>query len=123
MTRYATKILNLINASYDHLTAEQIFFKLKETEPKIVLASVYNNLNTLTENGLIRKVNMDGQADRYDRIIKHDHLVCRTCGKLADFEFSDLTGELTKQLNSDVFKYDLKVFYECAECRNKKINI
>lgn len=119
MTRYANAILTLINESSNHLTAEQVFLELKKTEPKIVLASVYNNLNALTEKGLIRKVSLDGQADRYDKIKKHDHLVCRKCGRLADFEFGDLTENLAKQLNSDVFKYDLKVFYECPECINK----
>ncbi len=119
MKRYANAILNLINESSNHLTAEQVFLELKKTEPKIVLASVYNNLNALTEKGLIRKVSLDGQADRYDKIKKHDHLVCRKCGRLADFEFGDLTENLSAQLHSDVFKYDLKVFYECSECRNK----
>lgn len=119
MKRYANAILTLINESSNHLTAEQVFLELKKAEPKIVLASVYNNLNALTGKGLIRKVSLDGQADRYDKIKKHDHLVCRKCGRLADFEFGDLTENLAKQLNSDVFKYDLKVFYECSECRNK----
>lgn len=119
MKRYANAILTLINESSNHLTAEQVFLELKKTEPKIVLASVYNNLNALTERGLIRKVSLDGQADRYDKIKKHDHLVCRKCGRLADFEFGDLTENLSAQLHSDVFKYDLKVFYECPECRNK----
>ena len=119
MKRYANAILTLINESSNHLTAEQVFLELKKTEPKIVLASVYNNLNALTEKGLIRKVSLDGQADRYDKIKKHDHLVCRKCGRLADFEFGDLTENLSAQLHSDVFKYDLKVFYECSKCRNK----
>lgn len=120
MTRYATEILNLINLSCNHMTAEQIFLELKSKEPKIVLATVYNNLNSLTAKGLIRKVSVEGQADRYDKIKKHDHLVCRTCGRLADFEFGDLTAELKGQLHSEIFNYDLKVIYECPECRNKK---
>lgn len=123
MTRYANKILNLIELSCDHPTAEQIFLELKKTEPKIVIASVYNNLKMLTEKGLVRKVSLDGQADRYDKIKKHDHIVCRICGKLADFGFADLTENLTEQLHSEVFKYDLNVFYECPECRNKEKNI
>lgn len=122
MTHYSSVILDLINASDDHLTAEQIFFEIKKTEPKIVLASVYNNLNTLTQKELIRKISTDGQADRYDKVKKHDHLVCKTCGKLADFEFGDLTKNLSGQLHSDVFRYDLKVYYECDECRNKNKN-
>lgn len=119
MTHYSSVILDLINASDDHMTAERIFFEIKKTEPKIVLASVYNNLNALTDKGLIRKISIDGQADRYDKIKKHDHLVCKTCGELADFEFGDLTERLSGQLHSDVFRYDLKVYYECEECKNK----
>lgn len=119
MTHYAAEIYRIINESHDHPTAEQIFFEMKKTEPKIVLASVYNNLNALSEQGLIRKIKMENQADRYDRIIKHDHLICRSCGELADFEFGDLTENLKKQLHADVFQYDLKVFYECPKCRQK----
>lgn len=119
MTHYATQIYRLINGSHEHYTAERIFFEMKKIEPKIVLASVYNNLNALLEQGLIRKITMEHQADRYDRIKKHDHLICRTCGELADFDFGDLTENLKKQLHTDIFKYDLKVFYECPKCSQK----
>lgn len=123
MTAYAEKILNLINGSSSHMTAEQIFFELKKTQPKIVLASVYNNLNTLTAQGKIRKVCIDGSADRYDKIIKHDHLVCKKCGAIADFGFTDLTDSLQNELNGSIFGYDLKIYYLCAECKKAAQNI
>ena len=40
MGKYANEILNLINSSDNHMTAEQVFFELKKSQPKIVLASV-----------------------------------------------------------------------------------
>lgn len=120
MTRYGTKILNLIESSRSHLTAEQIFLELKQSEPKIVLATVYNNLNALVASGSVRKICADGEADRFDNVTKHDHLVCKTCGSLADFAFEDFTEQIKNLLHSEVFGYDLKVFYECPECRNKK---
>ncbi len=43
MTRYAQLLLELINQSKEHMTAEQLFLELKKTEPKVVLATVYNN--------------------------------------------------------------------------------
>ncbi len=123
MTRYANEILRIINASNSHLTAEQIFLEIKRAEPQIVLATVYNNLKALNKKGLIRILSVDGKTDRYDKIKKHDHLVCKTCGKLADFQFEDLAENLSKQINFDVFGYDLKVFYECTECQNIKNNL
>ncbi len=98
MTKYAERILNIINESSEHMTAEQIFLILKKKEPKVVLATVYNNLNMLCDKELIRKISLEGSPDRYDRkrqIVgpgwRHDHLVCRKCGRLSDMVFEDLT--------------------------------
>ena len=86
----------------------------------MVLATVYNNLNRLLEEELIRKVSVEGMPDRYDRMKKHDHLVCRRCGKLSDITLEDLTASLKKQLGDDVLYYDLKVYYVCPACREKE---
>lgn len=63
MTKYAKKILEIVDASRSHLTAEQIFAQLRETYPTVVLATVYNNLNRLWEEGRVRKVSVEGMAD------------------------------------------------------------
>ena len=60
MTKYARGILDIVNASRSHLTAEQIFWELKKTQPKVVLATVYNNLNALCAQKLIRRVHVEG---------------------------------------------------------------
>ena len=101
------------------MTAEQIFLELKKTEPKVVQATVYNNLNALCQKGLIRKLSMEGSPDRYDKIQKHDHLVCQRCGALSDINFQDLTRDLESQLGEGILSYDLKVFYLCPACRKK----
>ena len=117
MTRYAERIWKLISQSRTHMTAEQIFLELKKEEPKVVLATVYNNVNKLWKAGLIRKVSVENMPDRYDRLTRHDHLVCQKCGKLADISFEDLTASLRSQLGEDFLSYDLKVFYLCPDCR------
>lgn len=120
MTKYEKEIFAIINTSREHLTVEQIFHKLKETHPNVVLATVYNNLNRLLKTELIRRVSIEGMPDRYDRMKKHDHLVCRHCGKLADITFEDLTASLHEQLGEDFLYYDLKVYYLCPECRKEQ---
>ena len=119
MSRYAELILGLINQSRGHMTAEQIFLELKKTEPKIVQATVYNNLNTLCQEGLIRRLSMESSPDRYDRILRHDHLICRKCGALSDMTFENLTENLERQLGEGILSYDLKVFYLCPKCRER----
>ncbi len=120
MTKYAEQILKLIHESDGHMTAEQIFLELKKIEPKVVQATVYNNLNTLCQKGRIRKLSIEGSPDRYDKIKKHDHLVCQKCGVLSDINFEDLTRNLEKQLGQRILSYDLKVFYLCSKCKDKK---
>ena len=115
--RYETSIYEIITASHDHMTAEQVFLALKQTHPSVVLATVYNNLNHLYEQGKIRKISVEGHPDRYDKNIRHDHLVCRRCGKLADIQLADLTAELERQTGFSIEGYDLKIQYLCPKCR------
>lgn len=117
MTKYEKEIYDIINHSLDHPTVDHVFEKLKKKYPKVVLATVYNNLNRLLKAELIHKVSIEGMADRYDRVQKHDHLVCKHCGALADITFEDLTAPLHEQLNDDFLFYDLKVFYLCPKCK------
>lgn len=121
MTKYEKEIYDIINASGAHLTVEQLFGQVREKYPKVVLATIYNNVNKLQEAGLIRRISMEGMPDRYDRIRRHDHLVCKSCGKLTDVEFYDLTASLRQSMGEDVMYYDLKVFYLCPDCRRKQI--
>lgn len=122
MTIYEREIYQIITGSVNHLSAEQIYAEMKNKYPKIVLATVYNNVNKLWKAGLIRKISVENMPDRYDHLIRHDHLVCQKCGKLADITFEDLTASLRRQLGEDFLSYDLKVFYLCPDCRKQEKN-
>ncbi len=119
VTKYAKEILEIVESSYSHMTAEQVFKQLRNTYPTVVLATVYNNLNRLWEENRIRKVSVEGMPDRYDRIQRHDHLVCKKCGKLLDIDLGDLTMQLEKKVGIPILSYDLKLLYLCEECRKK----
>ena len=119
MTKYGRAILNIVENSRSHLTAEQIFQALRRSFPTVALATVYNNLNRLWAEGRVRKLSVEGMPDRYDRIARHDHLVCRGCGKLADIDLADLTELLQQQAGVPILSYDLKLIYICDECRQK----
>ena len=117
MTKYEEEIYRIITVSREHLTVEQIYMKLKKIYPNVVIATVYNNVNKLWRARLIRKISVENMSDRYDRIVKHDHLVCQSCGKLTDITFEDLTESLCRQMDGEFLSYDLKVFYICPDCR------
>lgn len=120
MTKNARYILEIINNSTEHLTAEQIYLRLREKNEKAVLATVYNNLASLYEQNLIRKVCVEGYPDRYDKTVRHDHLVCKKCGKLSDITLEDLAEKLQKQIGVPMISYDLKINHICTECLAKE---
>lgn len=121
MTKTAGLILNIVNETNEHLTAEQIYFRIKELRPKTVLATVYNNLASLCEQGMIRKVCIDGCPDRYDNALRrHDHLICSCCKRISDIVLEDYTTKLKHATGINVNSYELRVYYICHECMKKK---
>ncbi|KAI4445540.1 Ferric uptake regulation protein [Eubacterium plexicaudatum ASF492] len=120
MTKYEKEIYGIITRSTEHLTVEQIYMELKKVYPKVVMSTVYNNVNRLWKARKIHKISVENMPDRYDRIVKHDHLVCQRCGKLADISLEDLTASLREQMDGDFLFYDLKIFYICPECREQE---
>lgn len=117
MNKNAQLILEIIQSSDEHMTAEQIYKKLTADSPRMSLATVYNNLAQLYESGQIRKVSSEGYPDRYDKTVRHDHLICRKCGKLTDILLKDLTDLLQSQIDEELLSYDLKISHLCPSCQ------
>lgn len=120
MGTYGDRILALIQETDGHLSAEEIYLQLKQSQPKMVLATVYNNLKKLSQAGLVRRVSVEGFPDRYDRVTRHDHLLCTVCGQLSDVLLPDLTDTLRHQTGVQVHSYDLKINYTCADCQARQ---
>lgn len=119
MTSYGKAIIRFMEEQPGHYTAEQVYLTMKAGHPKLVLATVYNNLKSLSEEGHLRKISIEGEPDRYELNIRHDHLLCRQCRKLSDITLEDLTDTLRWQTGLSDLSYDLKINYLCNECRTK----
>ena len=120
MTKQRELILQILNQSDRHLTADEVFFLAKLRMPSIAMATIYNNLNAMTDAGIINRVPVDGGADCYEKHAdKHDHLLCDSCGKLSNIRLPRLADELTASLGMKFESYDLTIHYICPECRRK----
>ena len=117
MTKNNKMILEIVNSACDHPSAEQIFERAKEKNPKVVLATVYNNLNSLVKNDQIRRISVPGKADCYDNTIRHDHKVCINCGCLSDIMVDDLSDLIQTKVDGVFLSYDLCVRYICDDCK------
>ncbi len=97
MARYSRQrelILEALTANPTHPTADWIYSRLKPEHPALSMGTVYRNLNFLVEQGLVRKLSVPGEADRFDaQPPGHMHFHCRQCGQLYDLE-----GEAAEEL-------------------------
>ena len=101
-------ILQLVKASESHLTAEEVFARLKQGNPRLSVGTVYRNLHVLAAQGAIRELHFGRGSDVYDgRIDPHYHLVCRGCGDISDLNGVKVTElETEARKHSGVFKVE-----------------
>jgi Fur family transcriptional regulator, peroxide stress response regulator len=98
-------ILEAIYKLDNHPTAENIIEYIRESHPNIATGTVYKVLETLVENGLIKKVTTDKDVMRYDGIIEnHHHLYCSECNLIEDYRDEELDKLLHKHFKSKNIK-------------------
>jgi Fur family transcriptional regulator, peroxide stress response regulator len=119
-TKQRQAILEAVEQSHDHPTAAQVYDRVRRVLPGVGFATVYRNLGTLAEEGTIQEIRV-GQVTQYDRRTdRHDHAVCRRCGKLADVEVplpDEVVQAVMEQSGFRVAGYHIEVFGLCVECR------
>ncbi len=68
-----------------HPTAEELYCKVKRRIPLISLATVYRNLDVLSEAGEVLRLEIAGKQKRFDGDTSpHYHLRCKECGAVED---------------------------------------
>ena len=104
-----------------HGTAEDIEQIVRREIGAISRQAVYDALGTLTEQGLLRKIQSAGSPARYEDRVgdNHHHLMCRTCGQMVDVDCA--VGEVPCLTPSDDAGYEIdeaEVIYwgRCATC-------
>jgi len=76
-----------VETAAGHLTAGEIFERVRRRYPSIAYGTVYRTLHLLAEHGLIQELTFADQASRFDkRVERHDHVHCTTCGALTDVD-------------------------------------
>lgn len=119
MTRQRELILNIIQSSDTHPTAEEIFRNAKKIMPSIAYGTVYRNLSLMLDAGEIRLVEVSDGSNRYDKnTMPHDHVICPICGAVSDVFWGDLTPLFMEKSGLDIVSYELNLRAVCDKCRS-----
>ena len=85
MTRQRQIILQELRAVKTHPCADEVYEMVRKRLPHISLGTVYRNLEVLSDQGEILKIEITGKLKRFDGNTRpHYHLRCLNCQRIDD---------------------------------------
>lgn len=97
-------ILEFLQETDSHPSAEEVFAHVRKTMPSISLATVYRNLNVLAEQGLVVKLRHDGKWHFDGREGSHQHAIDTNTGRIIDVHQPELSEMAIKHAKIPGFK-------------------
>lgn len=87
VTRPRAAVLEAAYA-HPHADTDSIIGAVRRDLPSVSHQAVYDSLRTLTEAGLLRRIQPSGSVARYESRVadNHHHVVCRECGRIDDVD-------------------------------------
>lgn len=91
MTKQRQIIIEELKKVTSHPTADQLYEIVRKKLPKISLSTVYRNLETLSAEGTILKMDAAGTQKRFDATVEnHYHIRCIRCGRVDDVDMETI---------------------------------
>lgn len=119
-SRQREAVLVYLRSTKSHPTAEQVYREIRKDFPKISLGTVYRNLNLLTDQGEIVKLNCGDGAEHFDAMTEpHNHFICRHCNRVLDLEFvPDLSmdAEADSKFPGKIEGHEIYFYGTCENC-------
>lgn len=114
ITPHTTTVIQILDESEDHPTAEDIFERARLRDPSISSASVYRILNKLEESELVRRQRLDSDRFRYEIADEcRHHLVDLDTGQvigIIDPDIDALKERIAKRYGYEIADFHLELF-------------
>lgn len=116
-------LLQEVLSNQEHFEAEQLLISLSQSGKRVAKATIYRTLPLLVECGIINQVQFGDSMARYEHTFgqePHDHMVCRRCRRIIEFDSSDvlrLRAALSKQFKFEPISHRFQIAGICAQCR------
>ena len=101
---------------------------IKESQERLTQATLYRALDSLTEVGIVRRIDVGHAHAHYELEVcekhHHHHLICKMCGKIEDVELCEVRDISTATLKhskefSTIQGHSLEFFGVCKKCAKK----
>ncbi len=105
-----------------HLSAEDVYRLLLSEDMDIGLATIYRVLTQFEQAGILVRRNFESGKALYElnEGEPHDHLLCLSCGKVVEFNDTQITKrqeEIAQEYQFVIQERSMTLYGMCAECQ------
>lgn len=129
-TRQREIVLKILYHSDTHYTPEALYMEVKRREPSlnVGIATVYRTLNLLEESQMVTSLSFGTAGKKFELANKphHDHLICKNCGKIIEFENSIIERQQALIAKEHKFKLTghlMQLYGICEACNQGKVKL
>jgi Fur family ferric uptake transcriptional regulator len=121
-TRQRDDIVRALREAGTHITVDELYQRVRRENPRIGYATVYRTLRLLAESGWASARRFGERTARFEHRAAgehHDHLICRGCGKIQEFENDQLEAlqeRIARQEGFRVLDHRLELYGFCRRC-------
>ncbi len=123
-TKHRTAVIEILAQSSQPISAEEIYFMLKESKVDINLSTIYRTLEVFAANDIVTKLNLTGSSKalyEYNMMTHRHYLICIKCKKIVTIEhcpLQDYEALLEKHTDFSIVGHKLDIYGYCPECKS-----
>jgi len=107
-----------------HPSADELYERVRKRLPRISLGTVYRNLEILSREGIIHRLELGGSQMRFDGdACEHQHIRCVRCGRIDDLPggaaLAERDARAIRKTGYRVVEKRVEFFGICPACSNK----
>jgi Fur family ferric uptake transcriptional regulator len=116
------ELLRAVMHNDEHFEAEQLLLQLRQAGSRVAKATIYRTLPLLVSCGIVKAVQFSNDRVHYEHTYgqdPHDHMVCRRCGRIIEFDSSDVDRLRTAIAARHAFyavSHRLQIMGLCQQC-------
>ncbi len=122
-SKYKEVIIRVLKNTRSHPTAEWIYERVKKEIPSVGIATIYRNLNALTDEGQINSIASTDGTNHFDgNVDEHYHLRCIGCGRITDIDEPvdrGLEVRVSVKTGFRIYGHSLQLIGLCPACQKQ----
>jgi Fur family ferric uptake transcriptional regulator len=130
VTHQREAVAEVVFASDEHLSVDDIEKELRERGDRIGKATIYRTLDLLVRSRLVEEHDFGEGFKRYEHRLSnhpvHEHLICLECGTVTEFESHELYGvenRVRAEYGFTPVRRRLEIYGLCRACRNAGVEL